>query len=135
MGLSGAGLKRARPSTEIRPRLRSGRAYTAPQRATKLEALRRADAYETGSGQGPRLVTLGNGGMISFGVNRTIVKPPWGEVVPRRIRRRVLTCRRSSVTGRLIDRRSPTPRSTITFTRRTPRNDPPRRSQSVPLLR
>src|SRR5438094_497123 len=76
MGLCGAGLKRARPSTEIRPRLRSGRAYTAPQRATKLEALRRADAYETGSGQGPRLMTLGNGGMISFGVNRTIVKPP-----------------------------------------------------------
>jgi len=28
--------------------------------------------------------------MISFGVNRTIVKPPRGEVVPRRIRRWVL---------------------------------------------
>ena len=27
---------------------------SAPQRATQLEASRRADAYETGSGQGPR---------------------------------------------------------------------------------
>jgi hypothetical protein len=53
-----------------------------------------------------------------------------GEFLPWRIRR-VATCRRSSVMGSWVDRRSPTLRSTITFTPGTRANDHTRCSYSA----
>jgi hypothetical protein len=63
-----------------------------------------------------------NVGRIPFGVNRTAVNIPSGELRPGRIRR-VATRRRSSVMGSCVDRRSRTRRSTITFTPGTCAND------------
>jgi len=62
------------------------------------------------------------------GVNRTTVQPP--TVLPWRSRR-VLTRRRSSLTGSCADRRSSVLRSTITFTSGTPVNNPCRLSKSA----
>jgi hypothetical protein len=62
------------------------------------------------------------------GVNRTIVQPP--TVLPWRSRR-VLTRRRSSLTGFCADRRSSVLRSAITFMSDTPVNNPCRLSKSV----
>ena len=62
------------------------------------------------------------------GVNRTTVQLP--TVLPRRSRR-VLTRRRSSLTGFCADRRSVLLRSTITFASGTPVNNPCRLSKSA----
>jgi hypothetical protein len=61
-------------------------------------------------------------------VNRTTVQPP--TVLPWRSRR-VLTRRRSSLTGSWADRRSSVRRSTITFTSGTPVNNPCKLSKSA----
>src|SRR5437660_1099736 len=60
--------------------------------------------------------------MIVFGANRTTMKPPRGEGVPRRIRR-VLTCRRPPAPTDVAARRSATRRSTITLAVGTPANE------------
>src|SRR6267142_5360224 len=86
----------------------------------------------------PWLVTLtvgGKGGRISFGVNRTTVKPPRGEIVPCRTRRLVLACRCSSATGCVSDSRPASRRSRITFTLGTLANAHPRVLYSVPFRR